>query len=246
MDAQYAPAESEESERLYQSIFESCPDAIFIEDFDGTVLHVNSAACRLHGLTRDELVGKSAWDLVPEEYRESVLRPSQLVKSEVESYSLGPDGKPIPVSIRSSVIAYRGRTATVLHVRDITDRRKTHAAMIESQQHYKLLFDRHPQPMWVHDLGSQRFIAVNDAAVRLYKYSLNEFLAMPGIHVIRGNPEPEEESTAGLLNLVKVASERHRRKDAVTMHVDLIQHTISLDGRFAAFVMISKVISSSR
>ena len=246
MDASYATGKLQDLERLYQTVFEASPDAIFIEDLDGTVLHVNPAACRLHGLTRDQLVGKSVADLVPAEQRESVVGPAQLVEKEVESYSLGPNGRRIPVSIRSSAIAYMGRAATLLHVRDITDRRKAEAAMMESQQHYKLLFNSHPQPMWVHDIESQRFVAVNDAAVRLYKYSLGEFLAMKDIDVIRGQSEAGDAGAVGLLNLVKVAVEKHRRKDGIAVNVELTQHTIALDGRFAAFVMISKVISSSR
>jgi PAS domain S-box-containing protein len=55
-----------ESEQRFRDLFENSPDAIFVEDFDGTVLDVNSAACALHGLTRGQLVGKNALDdLVP-------------------------------------------------------------------------------------------------------------------------------------------------------------------------------------
>jgi len=246
MKAAYSTTELQERERLYHTVFDASPDAIFIEDLDGNVLDVNPAACRLHGLTRDQLVGKNVADLVPQEHRPKVVGQTQLVEGEVEGYSLAIDGTRIPVSIRSSAIAYMGRTAILLHVRDITARRKAEAAMIESQKHYKLLFNSHPQPMWVHDVESQRFIAVNDAAVRLYKYSLDEFLAMQNVDTIQAERESAEPGLLGLPNIVKVAAAKHRRKDGVTLNVELTQHTIALDGRFAAFVMISKVISSSR
>jgi diguanylate cyclase (GGDEF)-like protein/PAS domain S-box-containing protein len=42
---------------------------------------------------------------------------------------------------------------------------------------YQLLFDTSPLPMWVYDVESLRFVAVNDAAVRHYGYSREEFLA---------------------------------------------------------------------
>jgi PAS domain S-box-containing protein len=169
-----------------------------------------------------------------------------LIEGEVEGYSLAIDGQRIPVSIRSSAIAYMGRPAILLHVRDITARRKAEEAVVESEKRYKLLFNSHPQPMWVHDLESQRFLAVNDAAVRLYKYSVDEFLAMQSIDTIRAEKDCDASDLPGLPNLVKVATAKHRRKDGVTLNVELTQHTIALDGRFAAFVMISKVISSSR
>jgi PAS domain S-box-containing protein len=240
-----ATEDLEERERLYHTVFESSPDAIFIEDLEGNVLEANPAACRLHGLTRAQLIGKNVAELVPQEHRHKVVG-QQLVETEVEGYSVRIDGSKIPVSIRSSSIAYMGRPAILLHVRDISARRKVQAAMLESQQHYKLLFDSHPQAMWVHDLERQRFIAVNEAAVRLYKYSVDEFLAMESIQSIISEKEDDDSDLLSLPNLVRVATARHRRKDGVVLNVELTQHTIALDGRFAGFVMISKVISSSR
>ena len=87
---------------------------------------------------------------------------------------------------------------------------------------------------------------MNDAAVRLYKYSVDEFLAMESIYTVIGEKEKDESDLLGLPNLVRVATARHRRKDGVILNVELTQHTIMLDGRYAGFVMISKVISSSR
>src|SRR5438876_702459 len=161
MTSVYSTGELQQRERLYHTVFDASPDAIFIEDLDGNVLDVNPAACRLHGLARGQLIGKHAADLVPKEHRHKVVGQKQLVEGEVEGYSLHIDGTKIPVSIRSSAIAYMGRPAILLHVRNISARRKTERAMLESQKHYKLLFNSHPQPMWVHDLELQRFLAVN-------------------------------------------------------------------------------------
>src|SRR6266581_8789104 len=41
---------------------------------------------------------------------------------------------------------------------------------------YRMLFESSPLPMWVLDDESLRFLAVNDAALRLYGYSREEFL----------------------------------------------------------------------
>ena len=43
---------------------------------------------------------------------------------------------------------------------------------------YRMLFERSPLPMWVVDMKTLRFLAVNDAALRLYEFSRDEFLAM--------------------------------------------------------------------
>ena len=41
-----------------------------------------------------------------------------------------------------------------------------------------MLFEASPMPMWVYDAETLAFLAVNDAAVRHYGYSRDEFLAM--------------------------------------------------------------------
>ena len=246
MSAAISRYELQERERLFHTVFENSPDAIFIEDLDGNVLDVNPAACVLHGLRHDQLVGKNVSELVPPEYRDSVVHPERLVDGEVEGYSLGPDGRRIPVSIRSSAIPYMGGTAILLEVRDITQRRRTEEALRESESRYRLLFDCNPQPMWVHDLETRRFLAVNETALRLYRYSREEFLLMDSIDSILGQRRSEETELPMLANLVQVTSAKHRRKDGTTLNVELTQHTMTLDGRIAAFVMISRVISAGR
>jgi PAS domain S-box-containing protein len=238
--------ELEERGRLFHTIFENSPDAIFIEDLHGNVLDVNPAACRLHGLPADELIGKHVTDLVPPEYRESLVRSEQLVVGEVEGYSLGAGNKRIPVSIRSSSIPYMGGTAILLQVRDMTERRRTEEALRESESRYRLLFDCNPQPMWVHDVETRRFIAVNDAALRLYRYSRDEFLLMESIEAIQEGPGRKESDLPALANVVEVTAARHRRKDGAVLSVEMTQHTMALDGRLRAFVMITRAASANR
>ena len=238
--------ELQERERLFRTIFDSSPDAIFIEDLEGNVLDANPAACRLHGLSHEELVGLNVSALVPPDYRDSVAHPEQLVDGEIEGVSLGANGRRIPVSIRTSAISYRGRTALLLQVRDITARRQSEQALRNSAARYRLLFDCNPQPMWVHDVETRRFIAVNEAAQRLYRRSSEEFQLMDSIDSILVQPQQEsaEPDLPKLPNLVEVTTTKHRRKDGAVLTVELTQHTMMLDGRLAAFVMISKVIST--
>jgi len=44
--------------------------------------------------------------------------------------------------------------------------------------HIPEAFDANPHPMWIHDLQTLRFLAVNDAAVEHYGYSRADFLRM--------------------------------------------------------------------
>jgi PAS domain S-box-containing protein len=139
-----------------------------------------------------------------------------------------------------------GQQAILLQVRDITDRRRTEQALRESEERYRLLFDCNPQPMWVHDMENRRFLAVNEAALRLYKYSRNEFLLMKNTEAILADTDVATAELPNLANLVEVTGARHRRKDGTMLNVELTQHTLTMDGRVVAFVLISKVLSSGR
>src|SRR5258708_17970318 len=53
-----------------------------------------------------------------------------------------------------------------------------------SEEQYRLLFDSNPTPMWVYDLETLRFLAVNTAAVQTDGYSGAQFLSMTIAHIM--------------------------------------------------------------
>ena len=56
--------------------------------------------------------------------------------------------------------------------------RRHKSALVASEARFRRVFLEHPQPMWVLDAETQRFLAVNDAAVARYGYSAEEFAAL--------------------------------------------------------------------
>jgi len=111
-------------EELFRTLFESSPDAIFIEDPQGYVLDCNPAAAILHRTERAQLIGKHVTDLVPPELRARVVTAIDEIPFEFEGLSLTADGTSIPVGIRTRRIEYNGKPAILLNVRDITDRKR--------------------------------------------------------------------------------------------------------------------------
>ena len=126
------------SERRFRDLFEGSPDAIFVEDFEGNVLDVNPAACRLHGVAREKLIGKNILELIPPDKREEVAEMfPQLVAGQldyVEGFSWVEDGRAVPVEVRTSQVDYLGRPALVLHVREITGRKQMEEALRDSEE----------------------------------------------------------------------------------------------------------------
>src|SRR5207247_4716156 len=95
-----------ESQQRFRDLFENSPDAIFVADLDGMVLDANFTACVLHGMTRDQLVGKNAVrDLVPLECRGTAAADFQRLAagklSWIEGESLTVSGRAVPVEVRA-------------------------------------------------------------------------------------------------------------------------------------------------
>jgi PAS domain S-box-containing protein len=74
----------------------------------------------------------------------------------------------------------------------------------------RLLFEYHPEPMWIYDLRSLRFLAVNHAAAQQYGYSLEQFAEM----TIGQLDAPSSASTTGNV-------QQHKRSDASLLHVEI-------------------------
>ncbi len=116
-------------------------------------------------------------------------------------------------------------------------------ASLGDHRAYHELFTHHPAPMWVYDLETLQFLAVNDAAVKKYGYSEDEFLAMT-ISDIR----PKSEVPRLLSNVQSVAGGfedagvwTHFDNSGREFPVHIYSHTIDWAGRAAKLVMVMEV-----
>jgi diguanylate cyclase (GGDEF)-like protein/PAS domain S-box-containing protein len=114
---------------------------------------------------------------------------------------------------------------------------------------YRLLFDRHPQPMWVYDVANTRFLAVNDSAIRHYGYTREEFLGMT-LADIRPVEDLErlEARMAELTDSADgiVGQWRHILKDGTQIDVEIVSEDIAFRGRRARAVVVHDVTERNR
>ncbi len=96
---------------------------------------------------------------------------------------------------------------------------------------YRMLFETSPLPMWVVDDETLGFLAVNDAAVRLYGYSRDEFLAMRAEAFL-----PRTRAGSVFRGVF-----RHPRKAAEPLDVDAVGHLVGWRGRPARLVVINDI-----
>ena len=70
--------------------------------------------------------------------------------------------------------------------------RRRSAARLQAEHRYAEIFEGSPQPIWVHQRSTLRFLMVNEAALRQYGWSLEEMLSMSVTALIPpGEPLPD-------------------------------------------------------
>jgi len=119
----------------------------------------------------------------------------------------------------------------------------------ESERKYRQLFDLNPQPMWVYDFETLRFLDVNASAIRAYGYSREEFLGMT-LHDIRPPEDVEElqDNVAASVSRPAIGDSgvwKHCTKDGRVINVEIKQSRLELEGRQAG-VMVATDVTEKR
>ena len=227
-------------------VFAAMDDIVLVLSREGRYLKI--PATNAHHLYRppDEMLGKLVHEVLPLERADAIcaviLRALDERRPVKWEYPLDIEGETVWFSATVSPLD----VASVVWVaRDTTSERRTQEALAESEARYRLLFERHPTPMWVFDRETLAFLTVNAAAVEHYGYTREEFLGMT-LRDIR----PQEELPALEARLgVPSGSHgvfRHRTKDGRIMDVGIVSDAIPFAEREAELVMATDVTDQLR
>lgn len=113
-------------------------------------------------------------------------------------------------------------------------------------EEYRLLYESNPQPMWIYDPDTAKFLSVNDAAVQVYGYPREEFLDMTLYDIM---PEEEKLRLRSMMNIPLQDGRqfwRHQRRDGTIFDVDLSGHDVVFQGRKARFIMAMDITEQER
>jgi PAS domain S-box-containing protein len=145
-----------------------------------------------------------------------------------------------PVKIDGQIIAI------MVNARDITTQLKQEKELQQSEERYRLLFNNNPLPMWVYDTKTFAFLEVNNAAIKHYGYSREEFLSM-GILDIRpkdevGSVKKASNDASGTAGPFTHARDWHHiKKNGEKINVEVTSHSIDYNGRSANIILAHDV-----
>lgn len=119
----------------------------------------------------------------------------------------------------------------------------------EREQRYRLLFQSNPNPMWVIDAATLKFLAVNQAAIKQYGYTRDEFLSLSIEDILEPSQMPRLiecfRQPKHAANHTTTAQEptdwTHRRQDKSVIEVETTWSMIDYESRPAVLVLINDV-----
>ncbi len=237
-----------ESEQRYRFLFEKNPFPMWVYDVETLdFVAVNPAAVAKYGYTEEEFLAMDITVIRPEESVPALL--DNVNERHPESDNAGiwihrrKDGTLMEMEIIRDELILAGRHCRLVLAQDVTKHNQAIEALRESEARYKLLFENNPYPMWVYDLDTLQFLAVNRAAISSYGYSEDEFLSM-SITDIRPPQEVPKllrniDDTVG--GLSKSESWQHLKKDKSVIEVDITSYTLDFDGHNSRLVLANDV-----
>ena len=165
-------------------------------------------------------------------------------RQELEYRLVAPDGGVVWVmSAFRAMPNGQGRRSLHGVIVDLTRRKEAELALLQqlsrSEEEYRSLFDVHPDPVWVYDLETLRFLAVNEATVRQYGWSRQELASM----TIADIRPPEDVVT--MMAAVRNVSDgfthsgpwHHQNRDGTVFEVEISSHTTTFGARRAEVVV---------
>ncbi|MEN5040885.1 EAL domain-containing protein [Stenotrophomonas sp. TWI1149] len=149
------------------------------------------------------------------------------------------------VSARGQRVAVVDRERRMIGaLTDVSERVDALARVQQAERQFRLLFDRNPAPFWVFDPDTLRFLEVNEAAVRQYGYSRDEFLSMSILDI---RPREGWEEIRGAIAQARIGDVQdaqvrlHQRKDGSVFEVRAHLARLDFDGRQACLVLAEDV-----
>lgn len=248
---------SEAHQRLTFHV-ENSPLAVVEWDNEFRVSRWAPSAERLFGWESNEVMGKrvSDWDLVFPDDLEAVFEVGYRQRQAKERHGVSrnrnytKDGKVLHCEWYNSTLYDKdGHLVSILSlVLDVTASKHIEHALRESEEQYRLLFESNPHPMWVYDLETLKFLAVNDSAIDRYGYTREEFLAMTILDI---RPPEDVEALSAYLSsanagLDRAGEWRHRKKDGTVITVEITSHRLDFGGRPAEFVLANDITERKR
>jgi PAS domain S-box-containing protein len=174
----------------FKAAFQLTPDFMSISRLrDGRYVEVNAAFERLTGLSRDQVIGKTATEVGvwhdPQE-RDALVQ-AIMAAGTISGYSIRTNGRNGQVReslVNAAIFESRGEPYMIALLRDVTDARAAARALQESEARFSSLFDQSPIPMsYASDSDNFATVHWNQAWFDLFGFDPETSQGKPGLEL---------------------------------------------------------------
>ncbi len=223
----------QESEEKYRTIFENIQDVYFESGLDGVIIEISPSIESISKYKRDELIGKSVYDLYTNPDERDELVKVVLAKGRVSDLEINltdKDGFQKLCSINTLLVVDEQRNPLkfVGSMRDITEGKKAEDALRNSEARLQALSDASFEAIFLSDKGV--CLDQNQAAERMFGYTRAEAVGRHGTEWIV--PEDREQVKNNMLSGYERPYEvTALRKDSTTFSCEIQARMIDYRGR---------------
>ncbi|MBX3255159.1 MAG: PAS domain S-box protein [Chitinophagaceae bacterium] len=236
-----------EARALADKLIDSLPGVFYFYDINGKFIRWNRQLEEVTGYSADEIAHMHPTRFFPADEKEDISDMITAVFEkgwgDAEADFLSKTGLRSSYYFKAVLIEYNGNPCMLGSGIDITERKKAEERVRQSEQKYKLLFEKNPQPMWIFDMLKSKVIDVNNACLQQYGYTRGEFLSLD----INDLLFPQElsrmqaEVDANFRELYHTGVWRHQNKEGNLIYADIIVHDIYYQGMPARLVLATNV-----
>jgi PAS domain S-box-containing protein len=239
-------------EKYFRALTENALDILTVLDREGVVVYKSGSVKAVLGYDPEEMIGKSVFDHVhPDDlsqvrarFQSALNEPARPAAFRFRYRHKNGEWRHLE-AIGQNRLADPEINALIVNSRDVTDRWRAEEELRQSEKQYRLLFQSNPNPMWVFDLETLKFLEVNEAAVQHYGYTREEFLGMT-VEDIRA---PEKNGAVKTMDLATDDEHliwRQRLKNGNFIDARVLWSPLAFRGRLAALTMATDVTERRR
>ncbi|MBI2240386.1 MAG: EAL domain-containing protein [Magnetospirillum gryphiswaldense] len=163
-------------------LMEHAADSILVLDEAGVIDSANTSAEHLFGQSARDLTGKSIADLIEQDTETQICLASVSDGQPHEFVGIRQNGERFPLELSTNEVRMEGRRLFVGIGRDITDRKATENALLESEQRMRAIAGNMPGMVFQRVLspdGVMRFTYVSEGCRTFLGVDPEELLAEP-------------------------------------------------------------------
>jgi len=237
----------------------SIGEAVIATDVRGRITLMNLEAERLTGWKSEDAIGKSLseiFNVIDVDTRrqtgnpvDAVLQSGTTIERTNHSLLVARDGTERHITENASPIRHESGevTGVVLVFRDVTESYRTQAALRESEESYRRLFQDHAAVKMILDPETGSILDVNKAAVSYYGWPRERLIRMNIKEINTLPPEAVFQEMNKAKTLKRIHFEfRHRRADGSVRDVEVFSSRILLGGKEALHSIVHDVTERKR